>query len=44
MLSITLILALAALFITIAAAIGRAPLWVAVILLCIIHLLVVLPR
>jgi len=39
MLTLTLLLALAAFIITIAAAMGRAPLWVAVLLLCLIELL-----
>lgn len=43
MLSITLILLVAALLITIASSLGKAPLWVAVILVIIVQLLAVLP-
>ncbi len=43
MLTVFLILALAAFIITIASAMGKAPLWVAVIILCLIELLRVLP-
>lgn len=43
MLTIFAILAIAALLITIASAIGKAPLWVAVVLLSIIECLRVLP-
>lgn len=43
MLTVFLILALAAFIVTIASAVGRAPLWVAVIILCLIELLRVLP-
>lgn len=44
MLSVTLLLVLAAFACAIASAIGKCPLWVSVILLCIVHLLAVLPR
>jgi hypothetical protein len=44
MMTVTFILAIAALLCAIASAVGKAPLWVAVILLAIIHLLVVMPR
>lgn len=44
MLTLTLILALAALIIAIASAIGKAPLWVAVILLAILELIRVIPK
>jgi hypothetical protein len=43
MLTITLILLVAALLITIASSLGKAPLWVAVILVIIVQLLAVLP-
>jgi len=43
MLTIAVLLALAAFLVAIASAVGRAPLWVAVILLCLIELLRVLP-
>jgi hypothetical protein len=43
MLSITLILLVAALLITIASSLGKAPLWIAVILVIIVQLLLVLP-
>ena len=43
MLTVFVFLAIAALVVTIAAAIGKAPLWVAVILICLIELLRVLP-
>jgi hypothetical protein len=43
MLSITLILLVAALLITIASSLGKAPLWIAVILVIIVQLLTVLP-
>jgi len=41
--TIALLLVLAAFVVTIASAIGKAPLWVAVLLLVIVHLLGVLP-
>lgn len=45
MLSITLLFVLAATIITLVSAVwGRVPLWVAVLLLCIVHLLGLLPR
>ena len=44
MFSLTLLLALIALVVTVMHAMGRAPLYVAVLLLCLIHLLAVLPR
>jgi hypothetical protein len=43
MISILLLLVLAAFVVTIANAIGRAPLWVAVLLLVLVELLRVLP-
>jgi len=43
MLTLTLLLVLAAFVVTIASAIGKAPLWVAVLLLVMIHLLSVVP-
>jgi hypothetical protein len=43
MLTVILILALCAFLVTIAAAAGKAPLWIAVMLLCVIELLRVLP-
>lgn len=43
MLTIAVLLAVAAFLVAIAAAMGRAPLWVAVILLCLIELLRVIP-
>lgn len=44
MLTVHLLLVLAAFIVTLAAAIGRAPLWVAVLLLVVVQLLAVLPR
>jgi len=44
MLTVTLLLVLAAFALTIASAMGRAPLWAAVVLLCLMELLRVLPR
>ena len=41
--TVTLILALSAFVVTVASAMGRAPLWVAVLLLCLIELLRDLP-
>ena len=41
--TIALLLVLAAFVVTIASAIGKAPLWVAVLLLVVVHLLGVLP-
>jgi hypothetical protein len=43
MLTIALILAVSALIVTILSGIGKAPLWVAVLLLCILALLQSLP-
>ncbi len=43
MLTLTLLLVLAAFVVTVASAIGKAPLWIAVMLLCMIHLLSVVP-
>lgn len=43
MLSIALLLVLAAFVVTIAAAMGKAPLWVAVLLLVLVHLFTLLP-
>ena len=42
MLSAVTLLVLAAFVVTIAAGMGKAPLWVAVLLLCVVHLLSVL--
>lgn len=44
MLTVSLVLVLAAFIAAVASAIGRAPLWVAVIILVLLHLLTVLPR
>ena len=44
MLTVTLLLVLAAGVCTLAAANGRMPLWIAVLLLVVVHLLAVLPR
>jgi hypothetical protein len=44
MLTVSVVLVLAAFVCTIASAIGRCPLWVAVLLLVLVHLLSVLPR
>lgn len=44
MLTITLLLALLALLVAVASATGRAPLWVAVVLLAVLHLVAGLPR
>lgn len=41
--SVALLLALAAFVATIASSLGRAPLWVAVLLLCVLSLLGLLP-
>jgi hypothetical protein len=43
MLTVSLILVLAALFVAIAAAMGKAPLWVAVVLIAIVQALQFLP-
>lgn len=43
MLTITFILAIAALICALLSAVGRAPLWVSVILLCIIELIRAIP-
>lgn len=43
MMTVLAFLAIAAFIVTIASALGKAPLWVAVILLCIIELLRVMP-
>lgn len=43
MITVFLLLAIAAFVVTIAAALNKAPLWIAVILLCIIELLRVVP-
>lgn len=43
MLTVFLIIAVAAFIVTILSAIGKAPLWVAVLLLCVIELLRALP-
>jgi hypothetical protein len=44
MLTVTLLLVLVAFFVTVGAAIGRAPLWVAVLLVVLVQLLAALPR
>jgi hypothetical protein len=44
MLTVTLLVVLAAFIVTLAAAINKAPLWIAVLLLVIADLLQVLPR
>ncbi len=44
MLTVTLLLVLAAFVVTIASAMGKAPLWPAVLLLVVVHLLAGLPR
>lgn len=44
MVTITLLLVVSAFVVTILHAIGRAPLWVAVLLLCLVELLRSLPR
>lgn len=44
MLTVTLLLLLAAFVCTVAAAAGKCPLWVAVLFLVVVHLLAVLPR
>lgn len=44
MLTVNLVLVLAAFIVTIASAAGKVPLWVAVLLLTLVHLLVLLPR
>lgn len=44
MLTVMLLLVLAAFVCTVASAIGKCPLWIAVLFLVVIHLLGVLPR
>jgi hypothetical protein len=44
MLTVTLLLVLGAFIVTVLSAIGKAPLWVAVLLLCVVHLLAIMPR
>lgn len=44
MLTVTLFLVLAAFVCTIANAIGKCPAWVPLLLLCVVHLLAILPR
>ena len=44
MLTITMVLVVSAFIVTILNAIGKAPLWVAVLLLCVVELLQVMPR
>jgi hypothetical protein len=44
MLSVTLLLVLAAFVCTIGSALGKCPLWVPVLLLVLVHLLAILPR
>jgi hypothetical protein len=43
MLTVLVVLVVAAFLVTIAAAAGKAPLWVAVVLLCVVELIRVLP-
>jgi hypothetical protein len=43
MITVFVVLVLAAFIVTVLSAIGRAPLWVSVIILCVIELLRVLP-
>ena len=43
MLTVTLLLVLAAFVVTVGSAMGRAPLWVAVLLLVVVHLLSLMP-
>jgi len=43
MLTVTVVLSLAAFLVAIASAMGKAPLWVAVILLCLLELVRALP-
>lgn len=43
MLTVTMLLVLAAFVCTIASAIGKCPLWVAVLLLCVVHLVALMP-
>lgn len=43
MLTVFVVLVLAAFIVTVLAAIGKAPLWVSVVILCVIELLRVLP-
>ena len=43
MLTVMIVLVLAAFIVTIAAAMNKAPLWVAVIILCLIELIRILP-
>lgn len=44
MITITLLLVLTAFFVTIASALGKAPLWIAVLLVVLVQLLGVVPR
>jgi hypothetical protein len=44
MLTVTLLLVLVAFLCTIGSALGKCPSWVPVLLLCVIHLIEVLPR
>jgi hypothetical protein len=44
MLTVTLLLVLSAFICTIANALGKCPAWVPLILLCVMHLLAILPR
>jgi len=43
MLTVMIVLVLAAFIVTIASAVGKAPLWVSVIILCLIELIRILP-
>jgi hypothetical protein len=43
-LTVTVLLALTAFVTTIVSAIGKCPLWVPVLVLCVLHLLMALPR
>ena len=44
MISVTLVLVFSAFVCSIANALGRCPAWVPLVLLCVVHLLAVLPR
>ena len=43
MLTVTLLLVIAAFICTIAAALGKCPLWIPVLLLCVVHLVAAIP-
>lgn len=44
MLTVTVLFVLAAFVATVASALGKCPLWVAVVLICLVQMLMVLPR